>query len=205
MKRLDLYRILLAVVTASYLSPANAQVAVPSITPSAPAPTSSLDVFPRLPQSTVCTKEKLIGIWKLLMVYEVPSGREIQLYTSNPLQYYVFNSDSRYGQYSSVLHAVTLAEVKNLAINNQRGIQQYSLNQSGVLYFYKDQFATDSMACFIVAANTPPFMAGQLLLMPPKKTARGRMVKVYQKMFLEFEPKVQQQQVITPADTDSEQ
>ncbi len=205
MKKHNLYSILLLLVAACCVSPVYAQVVTSPITPSAPAPTSSMDVFPRLPQSTVCTKEKLIGIWKLLMVYEVPSSREMQLYMNNPLQYYVFNSDSRYGQYNSVLHAVTLAEVKNLAINNQRGIQQYSLNQSGVLFFYKDQFAVDSMACFIVAANTPPFMSGQLMLMPPKKSARGRLVKVYQKMFLEFEPMVQQPQVNVPADTDSEQ
>lgn len=160
-------------------------------------PTSSLDVFPKLPPSTFCTKENLIGMWKLLMVYEVPSGHEIKVYTYNPLQFYVFNSDSRYGRYESVLHAITLSDVKKIALSQISNTQQYTLNQSGILYFYKDRIAVDSMACFIVAGNSGPFLSGQLLLMPPKKSTRGRMVKVYQKMFPEFES--QQPPVNLPA------
>ena len=42
------------------------------------APTSSRDVFPALPASEPCTQDKIIGLWKLLIVYDVPSWREIE-------------------------------------------------------------------------------------------------------------------------------
>lgn len=187
MKKYDMNKIILAVVFAALsVFPAYAQMPDPQVTIER-QPTSSLDVFPKLPPSTFCTKENLIGMWKLLMIYEVPSGREIRNYTDHPLQFYVFNADSRYGHYESILHAVTLAEVKKVALSQISNTQQYTLNQSGNLYFYKDRVAVDSLACFVVAASSGPFLVGQLLLMPPKKSARGRLVKVYQKMFPEFE------------------
>lgn len=150
-------------------------------------PTNSRDVFPVLPPSEFCTKEDLIGIWKLLMVYEVPSGHEIELYTRRPLQYYVFEADSRYGEYTNILNAITLKDMRDSVILNQRYIQQYSLNKTGMIFFYKDSSPIDSLACFIVAKTTPPFAKGQMLLMPSVKSAKGRMVKVYQKLFMEFE------------------
>lgn len=162
------------------LSPVYAQASPETL------PTSSLEVFPKLPPSSLCTREKLIGIWKLIMIYEVPPGTEMKIYTINPLQYYVFDANTRYGQYMSMLRAITLQEVKDIAIKQQKDLQQFSV-KSGMLFLYKDNVAVDSLACFIVARHSAPFMAGQLLLMPTEKAARGRLVKVYQKMFLEFE------------------
>jgi hypothetical protein len=164
------------------VKPAQVEQAIPQS-----KPISSRDVFPPLPPSSFCTKEELIGIWKLIMIYEVPSGREIELYTQRPLQYFVFEPDSRYGEYTSILNAVTLREVRDSVIENQRQIQQYSLNKSGMVFFYKDSTPVDSLACFLVAKTTPPFAKGQLLMMPSEKSARGRMVKVYQKMYIELE------------------
>lgn len=164
------------------VKPAQGEQAIPEI-----KPISSRGVFPPLPPSNFCTKEDLIGIWKLIMIYEVPSGREIELYTQKPLQYFVFEADSRYGEYTSILSATTLKEVRDSVIENQRQIQQYSLNKSGMVFFYKDSTPVDSLACFLVAKTTPPFAKGQLLMMPSEKSARGRMVKIYQKMFIELE------------------
>jgi len=188
MKKYDMKKIILSIAFAMLpLFAAKAQTSPTVDAGVERQPTSSFDVFPKLPPSTFCAKENLIGMWKLLMVYEVPSGREIKFYTNNPLQFYVFNADSRYGRYESILHAITLAEVKRIALSQISNTQQYTLNKNGTLFFYKNQVATDSLACFIVAANAGPFMTGQLLLMPPKKSQRTRMVKVYQKMFPEFE------------------
>lgn len=150
--------------------------------------TNSRDFFPTLPASSICTKEKLAGIWKLITVYEVPSGNEMSNYINNPLQFYVFESDSRYGQYKSVLRAITLKDMRDFALNKIDGNQQFAINQSGMVFFYKNGVAVDSLACFIVANNMPPFRTGQLLLMPPQKAAAGtRMLKVYEKLYLEFE------------------
>lgn len=186
-----LFSFFLLFLTALPLFPANAQKLKPApdiekvIAES--KPTSSRDVFPTLPPSEFCTKEDLIGIWKLLMVYEVPSGHEIELYTQKPLQYYVFEANSLYGEYVSILNAITLKEVHDNVILNQRYIQQYSLNKTGMIFFYKDSVPVDSLACFIVAKTSPPFAKGQMLLMPSQKSARGRLVKVYQKLFMELE------------------
>lgn len=145
------------------------------------APTSSRDVFPKLPPSVVCNNSNINGIWKLLMVYEVPSGREISLYTSRPLQYVVFEADSRYGEYISSLRDVSASEVRN-SVLTQKEAEQFTLNEAGVAFFYKANIAVDSLACFIVSKNEGAFEKGQLLLMPPKNTGSGRMVKIYQKM-----------------------
>lgn len=166
---------------------------------SVPAPTSSLNVFPKLPQSSLCKKEKLVGTWKLIMVYEVPSGKEIELYTNSPLQYYVFEGDNRYGEYVSMLQAITMKEIRDTIIVKQKKLQQFSINKDGFLFFYTDAVATDSLACFMVEKGAPPFRAGQLLLMPPEKAARGRLVKVYQKMF----PELEALPAVIPKDTES--
>lgn len=190
------------------LPPANAQVSItarpqvsPSplpVTPKSPKgvgviskevlPTSSLDIFPKLPPSSLCTKEKLLGTWKLLMVYEVPSGREMKTYSDYPLQYYVFRDDSRYGEYIGPLQALTLAEVQRISIDAQTNTRQFVISDKGMLFFYNNRLAVDSLACFIVEGASPPFRIGQMLLMPPEKAAaKGRMVKVYQRMAIEFE------------------
>lgn len=144
-------------------------------------PTSSKDVFPKLPPSSLCNNKSIVGVWKLLMVYEVPSGREITLYTSRPLQYVVFEEDSRYGDYISSLRDVSANEVRNSVIK-KKDVQQFALNISGQIYFYKNAIAIDSLACFLVSENQGPFEKGQMLLMPPKNTGSGRMVKIYQKI-----------------------
>ena len=159
----------------------------PTVPTPEPKPTSSRDVFPKLPPSSICTKEGLIGMWKLLMVYEVPSGREIEFYTVNPLQYFVFEPDSRFGEYTSMLHAITLKDIRNTVLSKQKTVQQFSINKSGMIFFYKDSIAVDSLACFMVAKTAAPFRIGQLLLMPSEKAAKGRMVKIYQKVFPELE------------------
>jgi hypothetical protein len=158
-----------------------------NVSPVFAAPTSSLDVFPKLPQSKFCDKNSLLGVWKLLMVYEVPSGKEIALYMNRPLQYAMFEPDSRYGEYISSLRAISANGVRNVAFA-QKSNQQYVIGDSGVIFFYKNSLPTDSLVCFIVARNEEPFETGQMLLMPPEKAAKnGRMVKVYQKVSLEKE------------------
>lgn len=202
-------RFLASFLTVTFLLPAfvaNAQVAPSQPSPStlrdlaaavaatkkAPAeklPTSSLDVFPKLPPSSLCAKEKLLGTWKLLMVYEVPSGREMKTYMNSPLQYYVFTPDNRYGEYVGPLQALTLQEVKTLAIDMKSENRQFVVNDKGMLFFYTNRLAVDSLACFIVEGAIAPFRTGQLLLMPPEKSARGgRMLKVYQRVAVESEP-----------------
>jgi hypothetical protein len=152
--------------------------------------TSSLGIFPELPKSSLCTKEKLLGTWKLLIIYEVPHGTELDTYTTLPVQYRVFLSDNRNGEYLGMLRSLTLAQVRNLAIDKQEDLKQYSVNESGRLFFYRNRVAVDSLACFIVEESKAPFMRGQLLLMPPERSSQGkRLLKVYQRVLLEHEVK----------------
>jgi hypothetical protein len=154
-------------------------------------PTSSLEIFPKLPKSSVCTQEKIAGTWKLLLIYEVPSGRELEIYSTLPMQYYIFRSaDGRYGDYMGVLQSMSMAQIQNLAIDKLEDLKQYVVNSSGMLFFYRNRIPVDSLACFIVEEPQPPFMRGQLLLMPPEKSSQGRrLLKVYQRVLLEHEVK----------------
>ena len=147
------------------------------------SPTTSVGMIPALPPSEICAKWKILGTWKLLMVYESPPGRELERYVTEPLQYYVFMGDDRYGEYTGGLNALTPEEIRNFILNNQKTAHQFVVN-SGSVFFYKDGVAVDSLACFMVAETLKPFTFGQMLLMPPQHSAAsGRMVKVYQKVF----------------------
>lgn len=153
-----------------------------------PKPISSREIFPELPPSSLCSKDKLVGIWKLLMVYEQPSGSEIDVFFDSPLQYLVFEPDSLYGEYKGILHNITLKDMRERVLNNSNRSQQFTVSNSGMLFFYKNGISYDSLACFFVEALKPPFRQGQLLIMPPEKSAGGkRLLKVYEKVFIEFE------------------
>jgi len=154
------------------------------------APSSSLDIFPKLPPSKFCTKESIAGVWKLVMVYEVPSGSEMQTYAKYPLQYQIFEDDNLYGDYIGVLGSRSVLEARREARRKLDGFRQYVVDDSGGLFLYKDGIAVDKLACFIVASTTPPFSYGQMLLMPPQKSATARLVKVYQKMPNEPEARI---------------
>lgn len=143
--------------------------------------------FPALPPSVRCTKELLPGTWKLLALYEVPAGAELAAYVTRPLQFYVFSADSRYGSYGGALSDIAPSEVKDAVFSQQKNIQQYVVNDAGMVFFYKDSIAIDSLACFIVAQDGGAFQRGQMLLMPPERAAKGRLVKIYQKIWAEPE------------------
>jgi hypothetical protein len=124
------------------------------------------------------------------MLYEVPAGREMQGYVTHPLQYFVFDADSRSGEYRSIIRNINLHEVRGLVMSNNDVVRQFTVAESGMIFFYKNSIAVDSLACFIVDVNLPPFRAGQMLLMPPEKASAGvRMLKVYERAYLEFESK----------------
>ena len=141
-----------------------------------PGATSSLGFFPKLPPSVLCKKELLPGTWKLVTVYEAPSGPEMALYTVRPLQYYVFTASGLYGTYIAPLRALTHDEARLAALNDTKVPQQYVVNKSGMLFFYKDSIAIDSLACFIVAQDMGAFARGQMLLMPPQRSCPGRLL-----------------------------
>lgn len=151
--------------------------------PSSSSTINSANVFPKLPPSELCTKDKIVGTWKLLMVYEAPASAELERYVRNPMQYYIFNDDSIYGEYIGSISDLSIDRITNFVMNEAKALQQFVVDGSGTVYFYKNSIATDSLACFISADNSPPFSIGQMLLMLPKNAASsGRMVKVYQKI-----------------------
>lgn len=118
------------------------------------------------------------------MVYESPAGIELERYAVNPLQYYIFTGDDIYGEYVGGLSDLAIDEIHDYAINRSKFTQQYVVSKDGIIFFYRNSIPIDSLACFIVVEPVKPFMFGQMLLMPPKNAAiRGRMVKIYQKVF----------------------
>ncbi len=140
--------------------------------------------FPALPPSRLCTKNDIAGFWRLSMVYESPTGVELTDFSANPFQYVLFNNDSTFSIYKSTQSEKADAEVlKSMRAKKGGVLEQFVMHESGVLYFYKDGVAYDSLACFIVANRLDPFNVGQMLFMPPPDKATIRMVKVYQKVY----------------------
>ena len=140
--------------------------------------------FPELPPSRLCKQKDVLGLWKVGMVYENPTGTELAEFSSSPFQYVLFNQDSTFTMYKGSKAETSETDVYKRLKNRQEGVlQQYVVHESGIVYFYKDGIAYDSYACFIVANKLDPFSVGQMLFMPPPDKATVRMVKAYNKVF----------------------
>ncbi|MDE3015647.1 MAG: hypothetical protein KGI29_01815 [Pseudomonadota bacterium] len=139
--------------------------------------------FPALPPSDSCKKWKIIGLWKLKQMYEAPEGRELVDYKMHPFQYYLFNRNNTYGQYVAPHDERPGVVLK--AIDDQKSVlRQFVVDKSGFTFLYQNGVATDTLACFVVASQFGAFNAGELLLMPPEGRHPGRLVSVYDKIWM---------------------
>lgn len=147
-------------------------------------PNSTEAYFPALPPSRLCTKNDIVGLWKLMMVFENPTGLELSDYSALPFQYFIFEKDDTFASYKGSQNPGSDTNVLNkLRENRGKVLEQFVMHDSGVLYFYKDGVSYDSLACFIAANKLDPFNVGQMLLMPPPDKANTRMVRVYQRVY----------------------
>lgn len=156
--------------------------AVSGVMPGDPGTAPKPGYFPELPPSRPCTKQNLIGVWQLYQLYENPTGSETTNFAAQPYQFLLFDLDDTYKETRSsiaVNAAAGIAGIKNLQLDT---LQQYLVNDTGIIYFYKDSIATDNLACFIVANPTGQFMPGQMLLMPPIGQSTSRVARVYRQL-----------------------
>jgi len=156
--------------------------------PQRPAPTppqaaGQQVTIPDLPPSLPCKTEWLAGLWLQTQAFESPLGKETELFKQNPMQYIGFSKDSRLYRYNSGKTYTDPKVVLDLVTNHSGALVQYLLQDTGMLYFYQDSVAIDSQVCFIVAETHPPYAAGNLILMPPKGTIQGRLIKLYRKVW----------------------
>ena len=161
--------------------------------PAAPTPAQTPQevAIPALPPSLTCKPEWLYGLWELQHVYESPLGKETQAYNANPVQYISFaQKDSRFYRYNAGRTEIKPEDVVKLMNEHSSAVLQFLLQDAGMLYIYQDSVAADTQVCFIVAETLPPFAAGNLLIMPPKEQIKGRLIKVYKKV---WPPKAQPQ------------
>ncbi|NBX04008.1 MAG: hypothetical protein EBR02_08135 [Alphaproteobacteria bacterium] len=169
-------------------------LSAPSILPALPAteggsmvlpPMAQPGRVPALPPSRICAQADIIGKWKLLQVYEEPTGPETGVFYSLPSQYLAFNVDSTYDTYEKDKDIqIELEKLKAEMKQQVRGLQQYVMQANGHLYFYRDSVATKQQACFIVVTGNTFFAEGQMLLMPPNPQSPTRWVKVYSKIWV---------------------
>ncbi len=131
-----------------------------------------------LPPSRACSKREVPGIWKLIQIFEVPSGAETADFAENSVQYMLFNPNSIYGKYNSGADRSFPPDwcVQPDSQHNS-ALQQYLVQNTGIMLFLSDRIAIDTQACFIVVNPVGNFSAGQMLLMPPEGQIQGRLVK----------------------------
>lgn len=176
-----------------YEDPPQSLPALPNVEPPKPQSNPTLPVqgnqgytmtFPELPPSRLCKKRDVLGMWKLSMVFETPAGTQVEDFGTYPYQYVLFNDTSIYQMYKSARDENSEPEVlRYLQSSNSKVLEQFVVDDNGVIFFYKDGVAVDSMACFIVANPLDPFTEGQMLFMPPPERATMRMVKAYNKVY----------------------
>jgi hypothetical protein len=159
-----------------------------AVTPSGAATSSApTGYFPSLPPSRPCVKKDLLVMWKLEHVYENPAGVAMATYNAQPFQYIRFLPNSTYRELKDINQPLSKMAVKQqMKAQTGGSLLQYVVSDTGIIYFYRDGVATDTMACFIVANPKEPFMVGEMLLMPPapeQGQPASRMVKVYNKAF----------------------
>jgi hypothetical protein len=150
--------------------------------PAAAPPAKGQQVyFPQLPPSSPCVKKDIAGLWRLVRVYENPVHNESQMYSVQPYQYLFFDWNDTYRQLKSsavVEETGLISHFKTLGGD----LQQFVVNDSGFVYLYTNSVATETWACFTVANQTPEFVMGQMLLMPPAGQSVVRLVKVYERV-----------------------
>lgn len=156
----------------------------------APAPTSEAGNrlvaageqagIPPLPPSRPCQREDIVGMWRLLNLYEAPTGPETAAMANSPVQYFLFDQDNTYGRLNAGNVQMPAQNVREAIQRSSSSLHQFVLDQAGMLYFYQDSLAIDTMACFIVANSRTPFQPGQMLLLPPEGQAATRLIKVYE-------------------------
>lgn len=164
------------------VSPSPNEVALPEI--EEPAPVEPVSSIPALPPSQLCKLNDIKGgVWKLMQVYEEPEGSELQSFRASPSQYLIFFHRNTYARYNSGRIELGARAVITEVKKHTTGLLQYLVQDAGLIYFYQDKVATDTQACFIVARSQGPFIAGQMLLMPPRGQIKGRLVKVYKNIY----------------------
>jgi hypothetical protein len=155
---------------------------IPPPLPEKPAPVAAKPVvkssIPPLPVSVPCTPQDVIGLWKLEHIYEEPIGNETYAFEVSPVQYVNYVANGLYGRYSgSIVMPPKL--VVNEINKHSTGLQQYLVQDTGVMYYYQDKVANDEQSCFFVAKDSAPFFKGNMLQMPPKGKIAGRLIKHY--------------------------
>lgn len=152
--------------------------------PEAPPPANAArpSTMPALPVSRACKQADIEGLWRLLRVYEEPIGKELTTFTSNPMQYIYYKSDGTYGKYNGGEVLTAAEQIVDHIDKHTTGLQQYLLQDTGMIYYYQDKVATTSQACFIVLKPRESFLPGEMLQIPPKGQVNGRLIKEYTKV-----------------------
>ena len=140
--------------------------------------------FPALPPSRVCKAGDIVGVWRLLQVYEDPSSTEAVAFAAQSIQYIYFGKDTVFKDYRNAHNTLSDEAIRRTLMEREESLRQYVLKE-GVLFFYTDSVLAGSLACFIVANPRGDFSVGQMLLMP-QAPADGsmpaiRMAKLYEK------------------------
>lgn len=157
--------------------------------------------IPPLPVSRVCAKPDIEGLWKLQRVYEEPLGMEVAAFKATPMQYLYFRGDGTYGKYSGEGALTAPAAIIDYIGHHTVGLQQYLLQDTGLIYYYQDKIASNTQTCFIVVQPSATFALGSLLLMPPKGQINGRLIKQYSKVEVEVSAAATPVAVATPNET----
>ena len=169
-------------------------------------PAAQPGVVPDLPASHPCEAADIRGLWKLLQVYEEPSGPETAVFYSAPSQYIEFKNDNTFDTYEKEKDtAINLRDLAEAMKQQNKVLQQYVLQNEGQLYFYRGGVAYKQQACFIAVESNNIFSNGQMLLMPPNPQSLTRWVKLYSRVWRPGDappPIAQQQPTLTPAATE---
>lgn len=150
----------------------------PSVTATIPLQ-QRVNYFPVLPPSRPCTPQDVPGLWRLGQVYENPAGSVFSDFTAYPTQYLFFSGDGTYNASKVQPAPDDNVALSYLSTQKPQSLQQFLVQESGFIFFYRDGAAIDTQACFIVANQRDPFRIGQMLLMPPQGQSATRVVKVY--------------------------
>ena len=123
--------------------------------------------------------QSLMGTWRLIRVYEVPKGTQSAALAASPVQFIRFRPDTTFSSYNAGTVELSFANLSELIDKPSRNVEQYLVQDKGMVYFYRDSVAVDTQACFIVASRLGEFNAGEMLMMPPAGQYSGRLIKVY--------------------------
>jgi hypothetical protein len=112
-----------------------------------------------------CIQDDIYGIWKLINVSEQPAGPQLDTFQHSPHQYIYFDKSTKFNEeMGTTAYEDSGPLIDRFERNASRALQQFVMTDTGAIYIYKNQVATQMLTCTFVTGAHDFYQKGDLIL-----------------------------------------